>query len=76
MSGSEIAFFSLSKVEIDEIDNERERERMKKLLSKPESLLATILVGNNLVNVMIIILSSFAMSQMFVINSTVLTFIM
>ena len=52
-SGSELAYFSLSKEDIDSIDDESKQERIKQLLSKPERLLATILIGNNSVNVLI-----------------------
>ncbi len=74
-SGSEIAFFSLKSTDIEAIDNEHGRKRIKALLSKPEQLLATILIGNNLVNIMIIIVLNFAMNQMFHFNSAVADFI-
>lgn len=83
-SGSEIAFFSLKKTQTDEIENDMARERVTDLLRNPERLLATILIGNNLVNVMIIIVLNFAMSQMmeftspvadFVVQTVILTFL-
>ena len=52
-SGSEIAYFSLRPEDIDDIEDTHRRERVKELLGIPEKLLATILVGNNLVNIMI-----------------------
>ena len=75
-SGSEIAFFSLKKSQIEEIDDEKSRETITALLSNPEKLLATILIGNNLVNVMIIIVLNFAMNQMMTIHSPVVDFIL
>ena len=74
-SGSEIAYFSLRPSDIDDIEDTHRRERVKELLAIPEKLLATILVGNNLVNIMIAIVLNFAMNQMFDFNSTVLDFI-
>ena len=74
-SGSEIAYFSLRPDDIDDIEDTHRRERVKELLAKPEKLLATILVGNNLVNIMIAIVLNFAMNQIFEFHSTVLNFI-
>ncbi len=74
-SGSEIAFFSLTNDEIDDIDNESAKCSIKSLLSKPEKLLATILIGNNIVNVLIVIVLNYAMSNMFEFNSSVLSFL-
>ncbi|MCD4690455.1 hemolysin family protein, partial [bacterium] len=47
-SGSETAFFSLSRLEISEMDD---RSRIKRLMDSPDRLLITILLGNTLVNV-------------------------
>jgi len=74
-SGSEIAYFSLRPDDVDGIDDAANRERVKYLLSIPEKLLATILVGNNLVNIMIAIVLNYAMNQIFDFNSTILDFI-
>ena len=74
-SGSEIAYFSLRPEDVDSIEDTHRRERVKELLSKPEKLLATILVGHNLVNIMIAIVLNYAMNQIFDFNSTVLDFI-
>ena len=74
-SGSEIAYFSLRPEDVSSIEDQHRRERVKELLSNPEKLLATILVGNNLVNIMIAIVLSFAMYRIFNFHSTVLDFI-
>ena len=74
-SGSEIAFFSLRPEDVDNIEDEGDRERVRSLLAIPEKLLATILVGNNLVNIMIAIVLNYAMNQIFDFNSTALDFI-
>ena len=74
-SGSEIAYFSLRPDDVDTIEDAHRRERVRELLAKPEKLLATILVGNNLVNIMIAIVLNYAMNQIFDFKSTVLDFI-
>ena len=74
-SGSEIAYFSLTKKDIDGIEDDRKRERVQRLLDMPERLLATILIGNNLVNIMIVILLNFAMNRMMTFNSQVANFL-
>ena len=74
-SGSEIAFFSLRNDDLDGIEDTQRRERVKELLAIPEKLLATILVGNNLVNIMIAIVLNYAMNQIFDFKSSVLDFI-
>ena len=74
-SGSEIAYFSLRPEDVDTIGDAHRRERVRELLAIPEKLLATILVGNNLVNIMIAIVLNYAMNQIFDFNSTILDFI-
>lgn len=66
ISGSEIAYFShTSGIDTDELDDLPSGTTVKKLLSKPEKLLATILISNNLVNITIVILCSFAFNNLF-----------
>lgn len=67
LSGSEVAYFSLSPQDRERLDedNSKSSDLALDLLSKPKTLLATILIGNNLVNVAVIILSSFLMQMMF-----------
>ena len=64
-SGSEIAFFSLSPTdlnEIDESDDEHDRQILQ-LREDSERTLATILITNNLVNVTIIMLFNYFFAQ-------------
>ena len=57
ISSSEVAYFSLSKPEIEEL---KESDKVVwDLLQKPRKLLATILIFNNLVNVAFILLSTY-----------------
>ena len=74
-SGSEIAYFSLTSSDIDGIEDDYKRSRVQRLLDQPERLLATILIGNNLVNIMIVILLNYAMNQMFSFNSQIANFL-
>ncbi len=59
ISGSEIAFFSLSPQDIDGLqkDGDEKSKRILKLRENPPKLLATILISNNLVNIGIILIS-------------------
>ena len=61
ISGSEVAFFSLTNTQKKTINTSGPESlvRMIRLLQKPEKLLATILILNNLVNVAVITLSAY-----------------
>lgn len=65
-SGSEIAFFSLSPSDIDEVDLERTPtdKNIRMLRKDSERTLATILITNNFVNVTIIMLCNFVFGSM------------
>ena len=57
ISGSEIAFFSLSQTDLNELSNEAKEENIVvKLLERPRKLLATILITNNFINILIVLL--------------------
>ncbi|WP_329905499.1 gliding motility-associated protein GldE [Porphyromonas pogonae] len=62
MSSSEVAFFSLRPVDIESIKNKEAKVDpiLLSLLGDSEKLLATILIGNNIVNVAIVIVTSYA----------------
>jgi len=62
ISGAEVAFFSLDKTALDE--EEPSDRKIKMLLKSPHQLLATILILNNLFNVFIVTLSTYASWQM------------
>lgn len=49
-SGSEVALFSLSSIDMPKISSKRARRNIKKILSEPYILLATIISGNTTVN--------------------------
>ena len=64
-SGSEIAFFSLSPSDLNELDEEKNDDdlHIKQLREDSERTLATILIANNLVNVSIIMLFGYFFDQ-------------
>jgi gliding motility-associated protein GldE len=79
VSGSEIAFFGLTPQDIEELEENQDDDNHSKafnLISQSERLLATILISNNLVNVTLVILLSFAISQTVVFNSPVVDFLL
>ena len=65
VSGSEIAYFSLTPAQCEELDETPRGASIRRLLDKPERLLATILIANNLVNVTIVVLCNFALGPVF-----------
>ena len=62
ISGAEVAYFSLSASELDDLEKEKESSAILKLLKKPNKLLATILIANNFINVAIVVLSAYLTS--------------
>jgi putative hemolysin len=66
ISGSETAFFSLRPNDLIALKTEFQKrgELVLKLRETPKTLLATVLVANNLVNVAIVILASYLTLQM------------
>ncbi len=72
VSGSEVAYFSLKPHDISEMRNLQTRTSKLVLhnLKESESLLATILISNNFVNVSIVILSSFIADELLIFNSS------
>ena len=76
MSGSEIAFFSIEESQLEELEDNPKGQRIIHILEKPEKLLATILIANNLVNVTIVVLTNFALGPVFSGMSAVLSFVL
>ena len=58
ISGSEVAYFSLDASKWEDEKDIASVAQIKKMLLKPNHLLATILISNNFINVAIIILST------------------
>lgn len=76
ISGSEIAYFSLTPSQLDELDDTPKGEKIRYFLNYPERLLATILIANNLVNVTIVILCNYALGPIFGNMPEILSFIL
>ena len=71
LSGTEVAIFSLTHSEKSQLIDEKENKKSQRvliLLEKPKKLLATILIANNLVNVSIVMVSTFVMDHLFLVN--------
>ncbi len=66
ISGSEIAFFSLSPSQMIDLQDEgsASSNRIINLKEKPRTLLATILIANNLVNIAIVVFSDFLIKEL------------
>lgn len=67
ISGSEVAYFSLSHNEFSLLRDEESAsaQRIVALKQRPHVLLATILITNNFVNIAIVLLSEFVLRQAF-----------
>ena len=88
ISASEIAFFSLSPQDINELEEEKKPQDIliKSLLARSEYLLATILIANNLVNVAVVMLCTFFINNIidfsntpilgFIFQTIILTFLL
>ena len=65
ISGSEVAYFSLSPSDIDKLKREKSKKtnRILKLIDMPERLLGSILISNNFVNVGIVIISNYIINR-------------
>lgn len=87
-SGSEIAFFSLTPTDLNDLDDEKNASDRKILALREDSerTLATILITNNLVNVTIIMLCNYFFAQVvdfgsaywleFIVITVLLTFLL
>lgn len=78
VSGSEIAYFGLTASDIEDLseDDTPPAKRVCEMLAQSERLLATILIANNLVNITMVVLLSFAINQVVQFNSTALAFLL
>ena len=79
ISSSETAFFSLKPADLEDLEsrNDNKSQLVLKLCEKPKTLLATILIGNNFVNVTITLLATYIVSEMFdMVNHPTAAFVM
>ena len=85
-SGSEVAFFSLTRSDVEELESRSDiaAKRVLDLLSNRDRLLATILVANNMVNICLVIVVTQLVGEIFtfsgvwefVFNTVVITFLL
>ncbi len=77
VSGSEIAYFGLTRNDIDQLEESEDADSRKVLglIRDSERLLATILISNNLVNITMVVLLTFAINQTIKFNSGLLNFL-
>ena len=78
VSGSEVAFFSLSNEDLESIADEETKngKHVARLLRSPKQLLSTILILNNLINIAIVTLTTFVSWSIFGMNATGIVVIM
>lgn len=67
VSGSEVAFFSLTANDYEEMEqaNNPVRAQLYELREKPRLLLATILIANNFINIAIVLVSEIMLGKLF-----------
>ena len=72
ISGSEVAFFSLNSEDIANMDEEKDlrAKKVAQLVDQPKSLLSTVLILNNLINIAIVTITTFVTWTIFGTDST------
>jgi len=67
ISGAEVAFFSLSKADITKASESKSsmHKIVVKLLENPQKLLATILISNNFINILIVLIFAYIGDTLF-----------
>jgi len=67
MSASEVAYFSFRPEDIERFKSNKSKRTITalRLYNKPEKLLSTILVGNNTINIAIVLLAAYLSSRIF-----------
>lgn len=72
LSGSEVAFFSLTYKDINILKTKQDAswKRIVTLLEEPKSLLASLLIANSIINIAIIILANFLIDEMVILKQS------
>jgi putative hemolysin len=67
ISGAEMAYFTLDSKQLEDSKNKKRYnlDSINKLINQPQRLLATILISSNLVNISIVIISTFVAINLF-----------
>ncbi|CAA0233062.1 Gliding motility protein GldE [Tenacibaculum maritimum] len=76
ISGTEVAFFSISQTNLNQLSEETKgKSIVLELLERPKKLLATILITNNFINILIVLLFSSLGELLFAEFSTTIKFL-
>ncbi|CAA0201960.1 gliding motility-associated protein GldE [Tenacibaculum maritimum] len=76
ISGTEVAFFSISQTNLNQLSEETKgKSVVLELLERPKKLLATILITNNFINILIVLLFSSLGELLFAEFSTTIKFL-
>ena len=78
ISGAEVAFFSLSRTTLNEAteSNSNGKKMVAQLLENPKKLLATILISNNFINILIVLIFAYIGESIFAnISSEIIKFL-
>ncbi len=78
ISGAEVAFFSLAQPDLDKASGSKSNHQkmVVSLLEKPQKLLATILISNNFINILIVLIFAYIGDYVFeTISSNVFKFV-
>jgi gliding motility-associated protein GldE len=67
ISGSEVAYFSLTAEDLNELESEKKKvgARVRGMREEPRTLLGTILVANNFINIAIVVISEYIIWNFF-----------
>ena len=76
-SGSEIAFYALRPSQLEEMDEDENPagKKVNHLMRDSERFLATLLISNNLVNITMVVLLTYAISQTVIFHSQAINFV-
>jgi magnesium and cobalt exporter, CNNM family len=76
VSGSKVAFFSLTYKDINNLKTKQDAswKRIVTLLEEPKAVLSSLLIANTVINISIIILSNFLIDQMVLLKQSFLFF--
>ena len=75
VAAAEVSFFSLAPADYEQLkqDNSTHAQKLIQLLDKPKSLIATIVMSHNLVNIGVVIISEMLFAQHFDFSDSPLT---
>ena len=69
LSGAEVAYFSLTRHEKQQLKKSKRADKALKILEKPDQLLSTMLVANSFFNIAIVVLSVTILNPLIILNN-------